>query len=171
MSTIRKATVEDATGLARIAEITFRAAFGSHNSPEDMDLHCDRNFGPELQLKEIEDNAMVTLLCEVEGQLAGFAQVCWKETPGSLPPGTNPGELRRIYVLERFHGAGVAQALMNASVKEIEDRESDLVWLGVWEYNPRAIAFYKKLGFYESGEHEFYLGNDLQRDIIMARST
>jgi ribosomal protein S18 acetylase RimI-like enzyme len=39
----------------------------------------------------------------------------------------------------------------------------------VWERNPRAIAFYEKLGFAAVGEHEFRLGNDPQRDIVMAR--
>jgi ribosomal protein S18 acetylase RimI-like enzyme len=43
------------------------------------------------------------------------------------------------------------------------------VWLGVWEHNPRAIAFYKKYGFISVGEHPFPLGGDLQRDIVMAK--
>ncbi|MGT7612465.1 GNAT family N-acetyltransferase, partial [Escherichia coli] len=48
---------------------------------------------------------------------------------------------------------------------------SDPVWLGVWEYNPRAISFYRKLGFTEVGEHICQVGSDPQRDIIMKRST
>lgn len=171
MTTVRKATVGDSKSLADIAESTFRATFGADNSAEDMNLHCQRNFGEESQRREILDQSMVTLLCEDDGLLAGFAQLCWKETPGCLSTARSPGEIRRIYVLESFHGRGVAQALMIASIEEIEMRGSDVVWLGVWENNPRAIAFYKKLNFVESGEHEFYLGSDLQRDIIMARGT
>ena len=59
---------------------------------------------------------------------------------------------------------------MNASIDRIRERGSDLVWLGVWERNPRAISFYRKNGFVEVGSHVFRLGNDPQRDIIMARS-
>lgn len=51
---------------------------------------------------------------------------------------------------------------------EIKARGSDVVWLGVWERNARAIAFYKKYGFVERGEHVFLLGHDRQRDIVMA---
>jgi RimJ/RimL family protein N-acetyltransferase len=46
-----------------------------------------------------------------------------------------------------------------------------VVWLGVWERNPRAIAFYKKFGFLEVGVHVFPLGFDPQRDIVMSRPT
>ena len=45
----------------------------------------------------------------------------------------------------------------------------DLIWLGVWEQNPRAIAFYTKWGFVEVGAQTFRLGSDLQRDLVMAR--
>jgi len=58
---------------------------------------------------------------------------------------------------------------MATCIKEMENRESDVVWLGVWERNPRAMAFYKKFGFGEVGDHVFPLGTDPQRDIIMAR--
>jgi RimJ/RimL family protein N-acetyltransferase len=37
----------------------------------------------------------------------------------------------------------------------------------VWERNPRAIAFYAKLGFVEAGDHVFPVGNDPQRDVVM----
>ena len=46
----------------------------------------------------------------------------------------------------------------------------DWLWLGVWEENPKAIQFYKKLGFVDFGEHEFDLGDERQRDIMMKLS-
>jgi len=48
-----------------------------------------------------------------------------------------------------------------------EQENADYVWLGVWEENPRAIAFYKKNGFVEFDKHIFKLGNDEQTDIMM----
>jgi ribosomal protein S18 acetylase RimI-like enzyme len=58
---------------------------------------------------------------------------------------------------------------MDACIGELTTRRSDVAWLGVWERNPRAISFYRKFGFAEVGEHVFSLGNDPQRDIVMAR--
>jgi diamine N-acetyltransferase len=70
--------------------------------------------------------------------------------------------------VSEWHGKGIAQDLMNAGIEEMRRHGSDVVWLGVWEHNPRAIAFYKKIGFIEVGDHVFPLGSDLQRDIVMA---
>ena len=43
------------------------------------------------------------------------------------------------------------------------------VWLGVWEKNEKALAFYKKHGFYRIGAHPFFVGNDEQTDYIMRK--
>jgi ribosomal protein S18 acetylase RimI-like enzyme len=75
-----------------------------------------------------------------------------------------------LYVISDCHAKGVARELMNACIDEMRDRRSDVVWLGVWERNPRAITFYKKFGFVEVGDHVFPLGSDPQRDIVMART-
>ena len=45
---------------------------------------------------------------------------------------------------------------------------ADCLWLGVWEHNPKAIAFYRKFGFEIVGEHTFMLGQERQRDLLMA---
>ena len=43
------------------------------------------------------------------------------------------------------------------------------LWLGVWERNPRAIAFYRKAGYVDVGAQVFVLGTDPQTDRIMTR--
>jgi ribosomal protein S18 acetylase RimI-like enzyme len=40
------------------------------------------------------------------------------------------------------------------------------LWLGVWERNPRAIAFYLKSGFEKVGSHDFVVGGDTQTDWV-----
>jgi ribosomal protein S18 acetylase RimI-like enzyme len=151
-----------------VAEDTFRAAFGELNTPENMDAHCRDSYGEALQEAEILHHGMVTLLCEHEGEVVGFAQLRWSEAPACVSA-KNPGEIQRLYVLGRWHGKGVAQALMDACIDRMRRRESDAVWLGVWEHNPRAIAFYRKYGFAEVGDHIFAVGADPQRDIVMVR--
>ena len=59
---------------------------------------------------------------------------------------------------------------MNASLAEMSSQACDVVWLGVWERNFRATAFYRKFGFVQVGDHVFMLGSDRQRDIVMARA-
>jgi ribosomal protein S18 acetylase RimI-like enzyme len=58
---------------------------------------------------------------------------------------------------------------MGACIDEAKHAGHDSVWLGVWERNVRAQAFYRKWNFRTVGEHMFRLGADLQRDLIMER--
>jgi len=165
---IRRAQRDDAKQLAVVAEQTFRDAFAGVNTPENMALHCQASYSEAIQAAEIADPGMVTLLCEQQQMLVGFAQLRWGKVPGCVKADA-PGEIQRLYVARDFHGKGVAHDLMNACMHEMALHRSDVVWLGVWERNPRAIAFYRKFGFREVGTHVFPLGNDPQRDIVMAR--
>lgn len=83
--------------------------------------------------------------------------------------GPAPLELKRLYVARAWHGRGVAQALMNAVLDAARARGAKTLWLGVWERNPRAVAFYEKYGFTRVGEHSFILGSDVQTDWVLAR--
>lgn len=134
-----------------------------------MDAHCRGSYSEEIQAAEIANPDMVTLLAQYAEELLGFAQLRWGEAP-SFVQGNSPGEIQRMYVASSWHGQGVAQALMAVCIEMIKAHGSDMAWLGVWERNPRAIAFYRKFGFVERGDHIFLLGQDRQKDIVMARS-
>jgi hypothetical protein len=58
---------------------------------------------------------------------------------------------------------------MDESMNAARDLGAKYLWLGVWERNARARAFYKKSGFAEIGEQHFQLGSDRQRDLVMIR--
>ena len=165
---LRRARPRDAKPLSRLAETTFRDAFDTLNTPENMALHCNASYSEALQAAEIGDPAMLTLLCELDGRLLAYAQLRWG-VPPTCVVAEAPGEIRRLYVDRECHGTGVAHDLMHACLDEMAVHGSDVVWLGVWEQNPRAIAFYKKFGFVEVGAHSFLVGTDPQRDIVMAR--
>lgn len=168
LSNIRKATRSDAKSVARIAEETFRETFGAANTLENLAAHCHSNYSEGIQADEIASPIMVTLVAEQLEELVGFAQLRWSKSP-SFVRGTAPAEIQRLYVASNWHGKGIAQALMAACMDEMKTRGADVAWLGVWEHNLRAIAFYKRLRFTECGEHVFLLGNDPQRDIVMSR--
>lgn len=168
MPTIRHADPNDAEQLAEVAEQTFRDTFGSQNTAADMDLHCRLSYSEAIQAREISALNMVTVLAHEGGRIVGFAQLRWDSAPQCVVA-TAPGEIQRLYVVKEWHGHGVAQDLMDACVREAQRRGSDIVWLGVWERNPRAISFYKKSGFVEVGDHVFPVGRDPQRDIVLAR--
>ncbi|MEJ5209766.1 GNAT family N-acetyltransferase [Denitratimonas sp. CY0512] len=165
--TIRAATVADAPALATLAETTFRETFGLVNTSEDMDVYCRRSYSEAIQASEITNKATITLVVDSQGCLVGYAQLRLAAPAPRCVPGMTRGEIHRIYVTGEYHGKGVAQALMDSSISALRQRGCSIAWLGVWEKNPRAISFYRKLGFVEVGEHVFQLGTDSQRDIVM----
>lgn len=170
MITTRKARDDDAPRLARLAEATFRETFGAQNTPKNMDLHCARNYGEKLQRREIACPGLAVLVSESQDELIGFAQLLWGHAIDNIAStARSPAEIHRFYVARAWHGRGVAQQLMAACFRELQARRCDVAWLGVWEHNLRALAFYRKLGFSEVGAHVFHLGEDPQRDLIMSR--
>ena len=167
MTTLRPALAADAPSLAVLAERTFRETFGKRNSPENMDLHCAKVFGTDIQLREIVDRQLRTTIAEADGQMIGFSQLRIPSAHATVKA-TRPAEISRIYVLADWHGRGVAQDLMRAALADATRENCDGLWLGVWEHNPRAMTFYRKFGLEVVGTHAFMLGLDRQRDLIMS---
>jgi diamine N-acetyltransferase len=165
---IRRAEEEDALALSMFAERTFRDAFADSNSAANMQLHCAENYGQALQLAEIRDSSRETWLAETDGRLAAFVQL-GLDAVLPLISCERPVEIQRFYVDASYHGAGLAHQLMAHVVARAKAGRSAVLWLGVWERNPRAMAFYRKWEFDVFGEHTFRLGEDLQRDLIMRR--
>lgn len=166
---IRRALAADAPRVAEIAERTFRDTFAGDNSEQDMQAHCARAYSPEIQAEEIADPSIDTLVCvDADGQFVGYAQI----RPGA-PKGVDvarPLELWRFYIDRAHHGRGLAHALMTSVIDAARARGAGTLWLGVWERNPRARAFYRKHGFVDIGAHKFVVGTDVQTDVLMARS-
>lgn len=165
---IREATEKDAAPLANLAERTFRDTFANMNRSEDMEAHCRTAYGASIQALEINDPSRTTFLCHANGQLIGYGQLRWKDPPACVAA-SRPAEIQRLYVDTPWHGKGVSQALMASLLGKAMAGGADAAWLGVWERNPRAIAFYEKSGFAVVGEHVFLLGNDPQRDLVLAK--
>ena len=166
---IRRARVPDARWLAELAERTFREAFSDDNTPADMERYVAEHFGSALQEAELRDPRLTTLVAEVDGAPAGYAQLA----RGAAPPNVTvrePAELVRFYVDRPWHGQGLAQQLMDATLSAAKAAGARTLWLGVWERNPRAIAFYRKCGFRDAGTQIFVLGTDRQRDLVLVRS-
>jgi diamine N-acetyltransferase len=165
---IRRATVEDAADLAALAEKTFRDAFAAGNDPGDMNDYCATAFAPDLQRAQILDAGIDTLVArDAQGAMAAYAQL----RPGVPAEGAAPDpiELWRFYVDASYHGRGLAQQLIAAAFDAAAARAAKTMWLGVWERNFRAQAFYRKFGFADIGRHTFTLGRDRQTDLLMAR--
>ncbi|HWT00735.1 MAG TPA: GNAT family N-acetyltransferase [Pyrinomonadaceae bacterium] len=163
---IRRADSSDAQLLADLGARTFSEAFAAENSPENMSAYLARAFTHERLAEELADPKATFLLASAEGEAAGYAKL-YKGESSRCVTGESPMELARIYVLQKWLGGGVGRALMQRCVDEARASGSRVLWLGVWQRNLRALAFYRKWGFETVGEQIFRLGSDAQTDWVM----
>jgi ribosomal protein S18 acetylase RimI-like enzyme len=164
--TIRHANQEDAALLTELGARTFRETFAADNTAEDLAAYIDASFNLAQQTAELADPESIFLIAEAGGLAAGYAKL----HPGKPPEGVEgpePIELVRLYVSREWLGRGVGEALMRDCINAAQQAGYKIIWLGVWERNARAQAFYRKWNFQPVGEHVFQLGSDPQRDIVM----
>lgn len=154
--------------LAAFAEKTFRDTYTQFNTPENMESHCAKSFGEPIQRAEISDPRRESWLAEIDGQPASFAQLTLDSPCPSLND-VRSIEILRFYVDASHHGKGLAYDVMNQVIDRATTLGGDVLWLSVWEDNPRAIAFYRKCGFEHIANKTFTVGTDVQQDFVMCR--
>ena len=167
---IRQASVVDAQVLTDLAYTTFWDAFAHHpkNAPDDLNHYMRQAFNQEQLAAELADEKNIFLIAELDGEAAGYSKIIID----NIEPGITadrPIELSRLYSHQKHLGQGVGQSLMDACFERAREEGRDVMWLGVWEYNPRAQRFYEKNGFRVVGSHVFQLGKDAQTDLLMQR--
>ena len=168
---IRPATAEDAAAIAELGARTFHEAFADGNSSADLTAYIEQAFTTAHIRAEIEDRANTFLLAFAGPGPAptGYAKLRAGEADPCVR-GTAPVELERIYVERKAMGNGAGGGLMRACLDQAAAAGYRTLWLGVWECNRRAMAFYHKWGFETAGEHVFQLGSDAQTDLVLVRA-
>jgi diamine N-acetyltransferase len=165
---IRKATVNDVSLIADFGARTFKEAYAASTPPEELAEYVISNFNSSHIEAQLKDQSSTFILAYLAGELVGYSML-WADVSSAEIAGSNPVELVRIYVDTKRTSEGFGSSLIEACLRHSEEAGHDVIWLGVWEKNERAIAFYKKWGFKKTGLKEFLLGNEVQRDLIMSR--
>ena len=163
---IRRAIPGDVDRLAELARRTFVAAFGEYNTAENMAQYLDKAFSREQLLAELADKANTFIWAEQTGIPAGYAKLRRGAVRVCLS-GPKPVELERMYADIDKIGSGIGKTLLHTAVKIAQSEGYQTMWLGVWEFNEKAIEFYHRQGFRIVGEQDFMLGRDRQTDLIM----
>ncbi len=165
---ITKGVVNDAQALTDLSITTFRDTFGAQNKKADMDKYIADEMNLGKLTAELNDSNNIFFLARCNELIAGYAKLRVNKEPVELI-NYNALEIERIYVLQKCLGKKIGAALMQHCLNYAKAGQHDVVWLGVWEHNDRAVAFYKRFGFELFGSHEFRLGDDIQTDVLMMK--
>lgn len=169
MINIKKCTIEDVYILQDISVETFTETFNHQNSPESMKAYLDRAFNLEQLHKELSNDYSGFFFIYWDTEVAGYLKLN-VNTAQTEKMGNETLEIERIYIRNKFQKQGLGKYLINTAIEIAMEQNKRKVWLGVWEKNENAIAFYKKIGFEHTGAHSFYMGDEEQIDFIMTKT-
>jgi ribosomal protein S18 acetylase RimI-like enzyme len=165
---IRRATIADAKALVDLAARIYYETFAAVNTPENMEAYMSTSFALRQFQSELEDSQAAFYVAEVENAFGGYAKLLATQPPACVT-GPAPIELVRFYVDRQWQGTGVAAKLLERCLTDAKRQGFRTMYLGVWEHNDRAIAFYRKWDFTRVGDHIFQMGDDPQTDWWMMR--
>ena len=155
--------------LQKISIETFNETFKEQNSPENIKTYLDRAFNLKQLEKELSNNNSEFYFVSYNDEIAGYLKVNINEAQSEETRGDSL-EIERIYIKREFQKYGLGKYLLNKAMEIAIEHNKRKIWLGVWDKNDNAIAFYKKLGFVQTGAHSFYMGDEEQIDYIMSKT-
>lgn len=166
---VKKCTLEDLQTLQEISIETFYNTFKDQNSHENMKIYLEKAFNLEQLGKELTNKSSQFLLVYFNHEVSGYLKINMNDAQ-SEKMGDQALEIERIYIHTKFQKHGLGKFLLNEAMKIAKEQHKKEIWLGVWEKNENAIAFYKRMGFVQTGTHSFYMGDEEQLDFIMTKA-
>jgi ribosomal protein S18 acetylase RimI-like enzyme len=166
---IRECLDGDAETLALVGQASFLEAFAGILPGRDILAHCTNQHSVGVYRDWLKSEAAKIWIAETELGQAGVGYLVL--TPPKLPiadPRDDDLEIKRIYILHRFHGIGVGRRLMDAAIDYSKSKGTRRILLGVYSRNADAIAFYERLKFRQVGVRKFNVGHNVYDDAVLA---
>lgn len=168
---LRRALPADAPALALVGAATFLESYAHLLPAADILAHVARQHTVAVYARWLQD---ARCGCWIAEHLPGAAPVGYLiATPPDLPLADvdeRDWEIRRIYLLHRFQGAGLGRELMAQALAAARVAARRRVLLGVYSRNEAALKFYAGLGFRRVGTRSFRVGSNDYHDFILERA-
>ena len=165
---IRRAQSSDADALALVGQATFLETFAGILDGAAIVAHCARAHAAAQYREWLQDPDAAIWLAETAVGKApvGYAVLARPQLPGADP--ARDLELKRIYLLRRFHGGGAGKRLMAEAVDHSRAARADRLVLGVYSNNHAALGFYQRQGFVHLTHRQFNVGGTLYDDHVLS---
>ena len=165
---IKKVSTDELEELKKLSVDTFSDTFTEQNNEIQMKAYLEKAFNTDQLRSELSNPESFFYFVKEEDKILGYLKLNTKtaQTDQVLDSSL---EIESIYLTQEAQGKGIGKLLMNFSIAEAKRRNLLCLWLGVWEKNEKAIAFYKSYGFEVFADHPFKLGDESQKDLLMKR--
>jgi len=166
---IQKCTLEDLRKLQEISVETFTETFKDQNSADNLNAYLDRALNIKQLEKELSNPFSQFFFVYFNHEVAGYLKLNTNDAQSEVMDDESL-EIERIYIRNKFQKNGLGKHLLNKAIETAMENGKKKIWLGVWENNENAVAFYKKMGFVQTGSHSFHMGDEEQIDLIMTKT-
>lgn len=147
--TLKRITVAEVETLQKLSIETFSDTFKDQNSAQDLADYLKTAYDLSKLTAELNDPNSQFYFAYLDGQLAGYLKLNLNEAQ-SEQVAPNALEIERIYIRSAFKRHGLGRFLFQEALKLAQEENCSTIWLGVWEKNYPALAFYEKMGFTSS---------------------
>ena len=139
--TIHRAQIEDIPGIKAVLAVTWRDTYSSFVSASSIAKVIGEWHSPQVLEAEINrSSSFVGIAKSSPNEIVGMITANFQDELLSVT---------RLYVLPEFQRQGIGARLMEESCRAFPKIKR--IQLDVEEQNPKARAFYRKLGFNEVG--------------------
>lgn len=168
MIKFKKCTSEDLKELQDISILTFTDTFKDQNTEENLQAYLQQAYSDDQLMSELNNINSAFYFLKNNDETVGYIKLNIKDaqSEGILPTAL---ELERIYITPTHKRQGYGRQLIAYAEKRAKELVCTDIWLGVWEFNTDALAFYERMGYEKIGEHSFFMGEDEQTDDIMKK--
>jgi ribosomal protein S18 acetylase RimI-like enzyme len=163
---LQRATAADAEKLLAFSKKTFYDFYAHLNTAENMEAYSAANFTVENMLKQLNNPNSEFYFALNGDEIAGYTKLNFSDAQTDIKD-DNAMEVERIYVSKEHHGKYIGKQLLEFAIERAAGKQ--YVWLGVWERNDLALAFYKRNGFVEFSQHIFQMGDEEHLDLLMKK--
>jgi ribosomal protein S18 acetylase RimI-like enzyme len=165
---IRRAEVTDEEALALVGQATFLETFSGVLDGGAILEHCRRSHSTAQYRSWLGDPSAAIWLAETSAghSPVGYIVVARPELP--MADSQRDLELKRIYLLGRYHGVGVGKRLLSQAIEHAKIAGAARLLLGVYAGNTAAIGFYRQQGFINLTRRQFNVGGRDYDDQVMS---
>lgn len=168
--TIRRAGLADAETLSVLGAETFTETFGHLYPPRDLQVFLAEAYDLQRTKRDLADPAKAAWLVEADGRAIGYGLAGACNLPHeAVTPAC--GEIKRIYFRKGWQGSGLGARLFKQMVDWLQAAGPRTVWIEVWSENYGAQRFYGRHGYEKVGECGFPVGDTIDREFILRRSS
>lgn len=167
--TLQQCTQKDLQKLQKISVDTFTETFQDQNSVENLNGYLERAFNLDQLEQELSHPCSQFFFAYYNAEVVGYLKLNTNEAQSEAMDRESL-EIERIYIKRKYQKHGFGKQLLNKAIETAKILNKKKLWLGVWEHNENVIAFYKKMGFVQTGSHTFFMGDEPQIDLIMTNT-